>query len=74
MQYSLLASSEIKINIFDVTGANVKSFNLGIQDIGEHIFSWNWRKDNGNKVAHGDYTMIIKVSPNNIFHYHIYYQ
>jgi len=53
--YELTKESFIKIDIIDITGRSIQSFNNGIQSSGAHHIIWNGKDKSGNHVSSGTY-------------------
>lgn len=55
IQYSIPASGVVKINIYDIKGSVVRSFENTNQQAGNHSIVWDSRNDYGNTVSSGTY-------------------
>jgi hypothetical protein len=55
IEYEISQSSNVKINVYDVTGRLVKELVNGQKNIGKYSEIWNGRDNSGNKVASGNY-------------------
>jgi flagellar basal-body rod modification protein FlgD len=57
--YSLDASGNVTIDVYDSQGQHVRTLYQGSEDNGEHAVNWDGRDDSGNMVADGTYTFEI---------------
>jgi flagellar basal-body rod modification protein FlgD len=57
--YSLAASGNVTIDVYDSQGQHVRTLYQGSEDKGEHAVNWDGRDDSGNMVADGTYTFEI---------------
>ena len=57
--YSLDASGNVTIDVYDSQGQHVRTLYQGSEDNGEHAVNWDGRDDSGNVVADGTYTFEI---------------
>jgi len=55
------AADSVVVNIFDSGGALVSSENLGARAPGTFSFVWDGKKENGDLVPNGNYTMAIEA-------------
>ena len=49
------AAAQVAVGIFDSTGKQVATLNLGSQAAGTHTFSWDGKDSSGKQVADGTY-------------------
>lgn len=61
IRYSLPFVSSVNLEIYDVMGRVVKSFEVNSQTSGRHEIVWNGTNRNGNKVASGIYFYKLKI-------------
>jgi hypothetical protein len=55
IRYSLSSPQELSIEIFNIKGQRVASYNPGIQSAGDHSFVWRGKDDAGRNVSSGIY-------------------
>jgi flagellar basal-body rod modification protein FlgD len=60
--YSLKASADVKISVFDAMGTEIRSIEAGLKDAGEHSIGWDGLDNRGNKVGDGLYSIIINAA------------
>ena len=61
IRYSLSSPSDVAINIYNVTGQEVKSFRFDNQTAGEKSVIWNGTDESGTPVASGVYVYRLKA-------------
>jgi flagellar hook assembly protein FlgD len=59
--YTLEYKSEVKIKIYKIRGQAVKTFDLGSQEKGHYIITWDGRDNYCNLCGNGIYYIIIKA-------------
>jgi len=64
IQYSIPQNGEVKINIFDIQGRLVRSFDNVIKQSGNHSLIWDSRNNFGNTVSSGTYFCRILFNNN----------
>ncbi len=65
MGYELPASaSSVTVNIYNSSGALIKTFDKSNSDAGDYKLSWDFTDNNGNKVPTGNYTYEVKAVSN----------
>ena len=55
ISFDIIKSSEVVVNIFDINGKLVKSFDQGYLNSGSHSVRWNGKSDLEKQVAGGVY-------------------
>ncbi len=50
------AAAQVAVGIFDSTGKQVATLNLGAQSAGNQVFSWDGKDSSGTQVADGTYS------------------
>jgi hypothetical protein len=55
IQYTIPQNGQVKVNIFDIQGRLIRSFNNEIQQSGNHSLIWNSRDNSGIVVSSGTY-------------------
>lgn len=55
IRYSLEHSSDVSLEVSDVTGRKIASYNLGKQPEGTHYYEWDGKDSKGNAIASGIY-------------------
>ena len=63
--YSLDASGNVTIDVYDSQGQHVRTLYQGSEDNGEHAVNWDGRDDSGNMVADGTYTFEVTARDEN---------
>jgi hypothetical protein len=61
IQYQIPVRSNVKLQVFDITGRLVKVLSNKEQEAGTHIVSWNATDDSGTSVATGIYFLRINA-------------
>ncbi len=61
LQYGLPEQSDIKLNIFDITGRRIKQWNISNQQPGWHEVIWDGTDMNGNTVSTGIYIYSLQA-------------
>lgn len=61
ISYALPFESEVVVNIFDLTGSIIKSFNLNNQTAGYKTLNWDGKNNSGTAVSSGIYIYSIKA-------------
>ena len=64
--YTLGVSERVKIQIYNITGQLIRTFDQGYQPAGSYILRWDGRSKNGNTTASGVYLYRIEAGPYNI--------
>ena len=59
--YTLEIKSEVKINIYNTRGQVVNNFDLGSQEKGHYIITWDGRDNDGNLCGNGIYYIVMKA-------------
>ncbi len=59
--YTLEIKSEVKINIYNTRGQVVNNFDLGSQEKGHYIITWDGRDNDGNLCGNGIYYIGMKA-------------
>ena len=62
--FILPEKSNIRVNIFDVTGRQVRQLMEGLMDKGKHALYWNGINSNGVRVSSGVYFYSLQVDKN----------
>ncbi|MBZ0200567.1 MAG: flagellar hook capping protein [Ignavibacteriaceae bacterium] len=55
------AASTVTVNIYNESGALIKTFEKSDIDAGDYKLSWDFTDNNGNKVPNGNYTYEVKA-------------
>jgi hypothetical protein len=55
IRYNLPAVTEVKLAIYDVTGARIRTLDIGTQEPGEHLVVWDTRDNTSQPVPRGIY-------------------
>ncbi|MCK4409978.1 MAG: T9SS type A sorting domain-containing protein, partial [Candidatus Eisenbacteria sp.] len=55
ISYDLLQASDVRMNIYSLSGRRVKTLVSGIQGVGAHEVIWDGMNDKGEEVASGVY-------------------
>ena len=66
IQYSIPQNGEVRINIFDVQGRLVRSFDNAIKQSGNHSLVWDSRNNSGNTVSSGTYFCQVLFNNNSL--------
>ena len=61
IKYSLQKTSDVNIDIYNITGKMVKSYNFHNQDSGEYVVKWNGKDQNGLEASSGMYFYQLKT-------------
>ena len=61
ISYSLEKDSEVSVNIYDISGKLITTFQNGYQNQGEHSITWNGMDGFRNKVGAGVYFYQVKT-------------
>ncbi len=61
INYSLAGESQVRIEVFNITGQRVKTLVDGHMEAGEHTIIWDSKDGNGDAVASGIYFYRIKT-------------
>ncbi len=59
-----LAAKQVMVGVFDSTGQQVATLNLGVQAAGTRTFSWDGRNSQGKQVADGIYSYQVAAQDN----------
>jgi hypothetical protein len=62
IKFSLPEKDQVLLQIYNTLGQNVKTFDLGYLDSGDHQIIWNGVDDSGNQIASGIYIYELKMS------------
>lgn len=60
--YSLNASADVNISVYDALGSEIRSINAGLKEAGEYSVDWDGRNNRGNMVGDGVYTIKINAA------------
>ncbi len=63
IKYSLPYASNVKIEIFDITGSRIRTFDIPAQSAGIQKVSWDGLNSNGTSVASGIYIYRFSAVP-----------
>jgi flagellar hook assembly protein FlgD len=55
------ASTDVRVDVFDITGRRVVSVFSGSLPAGEHLFEWDGRTSSGKAAGAGLYFMRVRV-------------
>lgn len=61
IRYVLKEACEVKITVFDVTGARIRDFEQGREEAGEHSLTWNVLDNSGRPVSRGVYFVRLEA-------------
>ena len=61
IKYRLPERSQVQLDIFDLSGRNVATLELGLKERGEHVASWNALNRQGQRLAGGVYFYSLRV-------------
>ena len=61
LKYGLLETSDITLNIFDITGRKIKQWSISSQQAGWHEVIWDGTDMNGNIVSTGVYIYMMQA-------------
>ncbi len=61
--YALSVSEEVRIQIYNVTGQLIRTYDLGYQPAGSYSVSWDGRNESGDVTASGVYLYRIEAGP-----------
>ena len=64
ISFSIVVQDHIRLEIFDITGAQVKILYDGEAEAGDHIVTWNGKDDSDNLVSSGTYLCRLAGSQN----------
>lgn len=59
IKYNLKRNTNVKIQVFNLSGKHIRTLYAGYQTTGNHEFSWNGKDEYGNSLTAGNY--IIRV-------------
>jgi hypothetical protein len=62
LRYSLTQSANVSVDITDLLGRKIVSFELGSKAGGDHLWDWDGKDANGNKSSSGIYFYKIKAN------------
>ncbi len=65
ISYSLAEASDVKLQIFDITGQVIKELVNGYQNSGSYSVMWEGKADNGNTACSGVYFCLLSVGKKN---------
>ena len=66
ISYYLDHQSFVELNIYDITGREIKRFKKDHQEIGQHVNWWPGRDNNGDQVPSGIYFYRLSTNTRNI--------
>jgi DNA-binding transcriptional regulator YhcF (GntR family) len=61
--YTLSVSENVRIQIYNVTGQLIRTYDLGYQPAGSYSVSWDGRNESGDVTASGVYLYRIEAGP-----------
>ena len=61
ISYALPFESNVEINIFDIMGRLIRTFNINSQNAGYQNVLWNGKNENNEQVASGIYLYRFKA-------------
>lgn len=61
--YALGVSENVRIQIYNVSGQLIRTFDMGHQTAGNHTLHWDGRNENGDVAASGVYLYRIQAGP-----------
>lgn len=61
--YTLSVPENVKIQIYNVSGQLIRTFDVGYQSAGNHSVHWDGRNENGDPTASGIYLYRIDAGP-----------
>lgn len=61
IRYVLNEACEVKISVFDVTGARIRDFEPGLKEAGEHSLTWDILDNSGRPVSRGVYFVRLEA-------------
>ncbi|MCK4417978.1 MAG: T9SS type A sorting domain-containing protein, partial [Candidatus Latescibacteria bacterium] len=61
--YTLSVSEKVRIQIYNVTGQLIRTYDLGYQPAGSYSVHWDGRNENGDPAASGVYLYCIEAGP-----------
>ena len=61
--YALSVPGNVRIQIYNVAGQIVRTFNMGYQQAGRYSVDWDGRNENGDPAASGIYLYRIEAGP-----------
>jgi predicted Fe-S protein YdhL (DUF1289 family) len=64
--YTLGASENVQIQIYNVSGQLIRTYDLGYQLAGNHSIRWDGRNENGDIAASGVYLYRIEAGPHQV--------
>jgi len=64
--YTLSVSENVRIQIYNVTGQLIRTFDLGYQPAGSYSVRWDGRNENGDPTASGVYLYRIEAGPRSV--------
>jgi immune inhibitor A len=64
--FDLRGAADTKIEIYDITGAKIKTINAGILEPGSHTLSWDGATDSGKKAGSGVYFYRLNINGESI--------
>ncbi len=65
-KFDLRKAADTKIEIYDVTGAKIKTINAGILEPGAHTLLWDGATDSGKKAGSGVYFYRLNINGESI--------
>jgi DNA-binding transcriptional regulator YhcF (GntR family) len=63
ISYTLSVAGNVRIQIYNVAGQIVRTFNVGYQQAGSYSVSWDGRNEKGDQSASGIYLYRIEAGP-----------
>lgn len=64
--FDLRGAADTKIEIYDITGAKIRTINAGILEPGSHTLSWDGAIDSGKKAGSGVYFYRLNINGESI--------
>ncbi len=66
ISYALLSSEDVRIQIFNISGQLIRTYDLGYQPAGSYSVKWDGRNENGDIAASGVYLYRIQAGAYNV--------
>ena len=63
IDYTLSVSEKVRIQIYNITGQLIRTFDQGYQPAGSYSLRWDGRNENGDPAASGVYLYRIEAGP-----------
>ena len=64
--YTLDVSEKVEVQIYNVSGQLIRTFDLGYQGAGDYSVRWDGRNENGDMAASGVYLYRIEAGPHQV--------